>query len=347
MDGGRFPTAIDEALAALNPAIRKAFMDAIAQMVSAVQIGLLEDAIRAGDIQRAWAVLQIGPAYFARMDRVISEAHWQAGSSALAALPKLTDPASGQRVVVGFNGRHPRAEAWSRDRAGNLIEGIDGIVPDMKQGVRAFIEAGVEQGQGPAKVARDIVGRVSRLTGKREGGILGLNSQQVDWVIKARAELNDPAKMANYLTRTRRDARFDKIVRAAMQAGKPVSQADAERIIGRYNDRLLQLRGETIARTESITAMRAGKHEAYQQLVESGKVRADQIIRTWRATNDNRTRLDHAEMGSKSIRGMGPWTMPDGSLVNYPGDQSMGASARETINCRCMTEYQIDRRGTF
>ena len=197
-------------------------------------------------------------------------------------------------------------------------------------------------------MARQIVGTMSQATGKREGGILGLNSQQTDYVISARAELSDPAAMANYFTRQRRDARFDNIVRKAMADGKPVASADIDRIVQRYTDRLLALRGETIARTESITALRAGRHEGYRQLVDSGKVRADQVIRTWRSAHDSRTRMDHLAMDGTDLRGLDkPFTAPDGSQMAYPGDTNLGATARETINCRCHLDYQIDRRGTF
>ena len=214
--------------------------------------------------------------------------------------------------------------------------------------MRNFIRAGIESGAGPAKVAREIVGTMNRATGQRVGGILGLNAQQTDYAISARAELSNPATMENYFSRERRDRRFDGIVRKAMADGKPVSAADTDRIVQRYKDRLLQLRGETIARTEAITALRAGRHEAYQQLVESGKVQAKQIIRTWRSAHDSRTRLDHLTLDKTDIRGLDqPFTAPDGSLMAYPGDTSMGASARETIQCRCHLDYQIDRRGTF
>lgn len=194
-------------------------------------------------------------------------------------------------------------------------------------------------------MAREVVGRINRATGRREGGIIGLHSQQMGYVANMRAELADPATMANYFTRARRDKRYDAIVRKAMAEGRAVSKADIDRIAGRYADRLLALRGETIARNESINALRAGQHEGYRQLVESGAVRDDQIIRKWSSAHDSRTRHDHLAMDGQTIRGLSvPFTAPDGSMLAYPGDTSLGASARETIQCRCQAQYQIDRK---
>jgi len=75
-------------------------------------------------------------------------------------------------------------------------------------------------------------------------------SNQEDHVHNIIDELSDPALMSNYFTRTRRDKRFDGIVRQAMSCGQPVGQLYIDRMAGRYSDRLLALRGETIARSK-------------------------------------------------------------------------------------------------
>lgn len=84
--------AFAAALAKLEPAVRDAFLEAIARLTSNAQRALVEDAIRAGDIARAIAALQIDAAFYAPLDRAISEAYYQGGVMALANLPRLTDP---------------------------------------------------------------------------------------------------------------------------------------------------------------------------------------------------------------------------------------------------------------
>jgi hypothetical protein len=217
---------------------------------------------------------------------------------------------------------------------------IEGIIADQKDAVRQVVRAGLEAGRGPRDVALDIVGRINRATGRREGGILGLTSGQTDAVIRARSELANLD--AGYFRRVRRDARFDGLVRRAIRDDKPLSSADINKITGRYSDRLLQLRGETIARTEGITALGAGQFEGFQQLVDSGQVREDQIERTWQATGDARTRIDHLAMNKQQVKGLHePFIAPDGSRLLYPRDISHGASASETINCRCYMKIRV------
>lgn len=193
------------------------------------------------------------------------------------------------------------------------------------------------------------MGRINRATGKREGGIIGLNSQQTDAVIRAARELasGDPTQMLNYLGRKRRDARFDGLVRKAMEAGKPLSQADIDKITGRYKDRLLKLRGETIARTEMLNGLRAGRHEQWQQAIEKG-LDANRVRVTWGATGDARTRDTHMLLNKTKVKFGQVFTTLTGVRMAYPGDVTQPGNnakllAAETIQCRCYAAYSIVR----
>ena len=201
------------------------------------------------------------------------------------------------------------------------------------------------EGRNPRDTALDIVGRINRATGVREGGILGLNSGQTAAVIKARAELlsGDTAQLRNYLTRARRDKRFDRLVMQAIRDGKPVAKADVDRITARYKDRLLQLRGEMIARTETLASLNAGKEESIRQLVDSGKVQRSQVKKVWRATGDDRTRDSHMALNGVEVGLDQPFISPlTGAQMMHPHDTSRGAPASETIGCRCFYEIKID-----
>lgn len=80
------------ALDKLEPEFRKAFEEAVAKVTSQAQLSLLEDAIRAGDVAKALAVLNLDPTFFAPLDRAISEAQWRGGVMILAGLGALKDP---------------------------------------------------------------------------------------------------------------------------------------------------------------------------------------------------------------------------------------------------------------
>ena len=208
---------------------------------------------------------------------------------------------------------------------------------DQRQAIRQVLEAGLNAGRNPRSVALELVGRIEN--GQRTGGIVGLTSQQAGYVLNARKQLEelDPA----YFQRERRDKRFDKLVKRAIADGKPLAKADVDRITGRYADRLLNLRGEVIARTEMIAALHAGQYEGMRQLIETGKVRADQVTKVWSATGDGRTRDTHLAMNGQAVRFDRAFTSPSGAQLRYPHDESLGAPADEIIQCRCHMTLRV------
>jgi len=143
-----------------------------------------------------------------------------------------------------------------------------------------------------------------------------------------------------YLTRTRRDKRFDRTVLKAEREGKPLTQTQINKMVNRYSSRLLMLRGITISRTEAHRALNAAQYEALQQLVDTGKVQPNQIRRVWDATGDMRTRRTHAIMDSQSVGLNEDFVSPSGAKLRYPGDPKGGGA--ETINCRCVAKVRID-----
>lgn len=240
--------------------------------------------------------------------------------------------------MARFDGRNPRAERVARDLSSRLVTNI---INDQREAIRAVIEEGIEAGRGPRDTALDIVGRVNRATGKREGGIVGLHSGQAKAWVKAGTELDelDPA----YFERKLRDKRFDSMVRRAIAEGKPLSKADRERVLNRYQDRLLKHRADTIARTETIASLNAGRDQGIRQLIEAGNITEDQVFKVWDSTGaDGRTRDTHLGMEDQRRRLGEPFVSPSGARMMHPGDVSLGAPGSETINCRCVLRFDID-----
>lgn len=200
-----------------------------------------------------------------------------------------------------------------------------------------MLEDGLNAGRNPRSVALELVGRI--VDGKRQGGIVGLTSQQAGYVLNARRQLQDLD--AGYFTRALRDRRFDKLVKKAIADEKPLSRADIDRITGRYADRLLNHRGEVIARTEMISALHAGQYEGMRQLIDTGKVRADQVTKVWSATGDGRTRDSHLHMNNVAVPFNRPFVTETGAQMQYPQDVSLGAPASEVIACRCHALYKV------
>lgn len=314
--------------------LRYAFLEAVADIVSRAELARIIERLERSDIEGAIAAVHLDGAAFRNLDDAIAQAFNAGGAAVVGSLPILRDP-SGGRFVVRWDARNLRAESWLRSHSSSLITRI---TADQMQSIRTALSLGLAEGRNPRRVALDVVGRINRVTGRRDGGLLGLTPQQERFVAGARAELSsgDATAMRAYLARTRRDKRFDRAVLDAITAGKAVPAETLARITGRYADRLLQLRGETIGRTETSAALNQSGIEAMRQAADAGAVDAGTITKVWHTARDPRVRDSHATLDGETVGLDGLF----GNGLAYPGDPSGGPE--ETANCRCWLETRID-----
>lgn len=314
------------------PQFAQAFAEAVADIKSVAQIRAIERAIADNDVAGVIRAMALDDRFWRGMDEQL-----RAAFTAGALYNEGLIPASAGvgPVQFRFDGRHARAENWVRNRSSNLIVEIGRI---QREAVRVVVREGLASGDGPRTIARALIG-IPEGNG-RVGGIIGLTSTQASYVQAARRQLEtlDSA----YFRKGRRDARFDRTVRKAIRDGKPLTAAQIDRITARYADRLLQLRGETVARTESISALNAGRYEGYQQMIEEGVVPASAVKLVWQATPGVRTRDTHRAMNKQTKRWGEAFQSPRGALLRHPGDSSLGAPAREVVNCRCSVRAVLD-----
>lgn len=309
--------------------VAQAFMTAIRDLTRQVEIQKLLLALERRDLDAAMQALHIDRAAFQPLEAKLVEAFTAGGQGAVASMPAAVS------IGFRFDPGNQRAAAIIRETAATLITRLTQGEIDQ---ARAFLADGMARGAGPRSVALDLVGRISRATGNREGGLIGLSGPYRDYVATARAELasTNPALLRNYLARNQRDRRYDRAVARAIETGKPVPPETARTAITRYSARLVRLRGEVIARTEGLPAIRAAKHEAFQQLVDDGRVDVMDIVRGWSTTEDGRQRDTHDAMNGQEVRGLDiPFTSPSGAQMMFPGDTSRGAPASEIVACRC------------
>ncbi|MDX2334606.1 phage minor head protein [Brevundimonas vesicularis] len=318
-----------ELAAKYGPEVAQAFMTAIRDLTRQVEIQKLLLALERRDLDAAMQALHIDRAAFQPLEAKLVEAFTAGGQGAVATMPAAVS------IGFRFDPGNQRAAAIIRETAATLITRLTQGEIDQ---ARAFLADGMARGAGPRSLALDLVGRISRATGNREGGLIGLSGPYRDYVATARAELAsmDPLLLRNYLTRNQRDRRYDRAVTRAIETGKPVPPETARTAITRYSARLVRLRGEVIARTEGLPAIRAAKHEAYQQLVDDGRIDVMDIVRGWSTTEDGRQRDTHDAMNGQEVRGLDmPFTSPSGAQMMFPGDTSRGAPASEIVACRC------------
>lgn len=288
--------------------------------------------------------IEVSRAFLAPLDRAVDAAYYESGRSFNESL-RADARAAGTAITIRFDPGNPRAAGWLRAHSSRLVTEI---VEDQRMALRAVLEAGMAEGTNPRSVALDVVGRVNRASGRREGGLIGLHSGQIETAARAREELasGDPARMEAYFDRKLRARKFDKVVRAAIREGRPVRAPDIAQIVAGYRDNMLRWRGEMIARTEALTALSEAQNENMLQVIEAGGFRQDQVVKTWRAASDGRTRDTHVALNGKSVRMSAPFVSPSGAHLMFPRDSSLGAPASETIACRCRLNHAIDWKGT-
>lgn len=93
-----------------------------------------------------------------------------------------------------------------------------------------------------------------------------------------------------------------------------------------------------IARTETTYA----QNSARQSVGEYGKKHGFNILKQWVATSDGRTRDEHSDADGQFVPVDEPFEV-GGEELMFPGDFSLGASAWNTVNCRCTVVYIIDK----
>lgn len=317
---------LDAFLRGQEASIARAFRQAVAQIKSQARIAELEAAIRANDLEAAMRAAGLRPGSWTVVSEAVRASYISGGVFAVTtAIPK--------RYGFQFDPINPRAIDWLLAESSRLVTDI---TTHQREAVQVIMSAGVAEGRGPRSVALDIVGRVGR-TGRRQGGVIGLHGQFAGFADDARRQLEDLDP--SYLARTRRDRRYDRLVQAAIDNGTPLPQSAIDTIIGRYEDRLLQTRGETIARTEAIRAMNASAEESLRQVIDDGLADPDAVEREWDATLDSRTRPSHAAASGQRRRVGEPFDI-GGYPALYPGDPALPAG--ESINCRCFLRPSVD-----
>lgn len=317
-----------------EPTLAEAFFAAISEITSRVQLARIIAALEASNIDAAIDAIYLDRAAFNAFEEVIRRAYIDGGNVTANSLPIIRNP-DGSRFVVRFDARNLRAEQWLRQHSSELVTNI---VTEQRQVIRTHLESGLRDGRNPRTVALDVVGRIDKRTGTRTGGVIGLSAPQEQYVANARRELTDGDYSA-YFRREKRDKRFDRTIAKAARDGRALTQDEIGKIVGRYSDRLLKLRGDTIGRTEALASLNQAQYEALKQLVDTGRVKANQIRRVWDSASDLRVRRDHAIADGQTV-GLDEDFTIGGRQMRYPGDPRGGPE--QVINCRCVVKTRID-----
>ena len=86
-------------------------------------------------------------------------------------------------------------------------------------------------------------------------------------------------------------------------------------------------------------ARRIAQTETMIGMADAGAIAAStldvEFVKQWAVSGLGNTRETHLEMDGIIVEANEPFILPEGDLMMYPHDGSMGASAGEIINCAC------------
>lgn len=314
----------------MEPQVARAFIAAIRDLTSNVRFNDLVAAIERNDLESAIRAIDMEPAVFARITGTVAESFSAGG--AIVAGGTAWRGATGGRVVVRWDMANPRAEKYIREMNSKIT---GWFTSEAREIIRDTMANGYALGRGPRQIGLELVGRVTP-TG-RQGGIVGLSAPQAKYVQNMRRYI-ESGDIASYLNMTKRDKRYDAMVKRG-----DLSSTQIDKITQRYSDRLLKLRGDTIARTETAQAVEAGRFEAFEQYQEKTGVPDEAIVRRWDHAGGKTSRDWHSDMNGMEVIGLSqPFITPRGAALMFPCDTSLGAGADEVVNCRCMQTIRIN-----
>lgn len=320
-------------------AVLAAFIAVVQSVRDQVTIQEIVRALEEGNVDRVIFLLQLDQATYEPLENEILQSFRTGGLTGAQQVGAI--PLQNGELAARFNIRAPQSEAWAAAMSSRLVVEI---IEPQREVIRDIIRQGLADGRNPRSMALDIVGRVSKATGKREGGYIGLAGNQAQWVANARAELENLD--SNYFTRSLRDKRLDSTIRKAIESGEPLQAATIDNAITRMQSRAERYRGETIARTEAIEALRAGQDQSIRQAYEQSDVLDKEVTREWSDSgNDGVTRPTHRRADGQKVQGMDTPFIVGGYRLMRPGDSSLGAPAKELISCRCRQLVRISWSG--
>lgn len=323
---------------AWEPRLSRAFRTAIRAMRDQVVLSELVQRIKAGDIEGAIRLVGLDPAKFRALDKALSDFFEAAGHDITLSIKPQAGPL-GLRIAPLFDVRAPSADGWIRNRTGELITQITDDQRALVRQALAPLRSGIDPmltGDTPQKLALDLVGRVSRETGSREGGLIGLTSQQAEWARNYAQEIAGDTPSAAALTRKLRDKRFDRTVARAIRDGEPISADLQEKMAAAYRNRALRYRAETIAKAEADAVAIQAQQEAWDQAVARGSVAESALRRFWLTAGDDHVRPTHRAvpgMNKAGVRLNEPFETPKGPTMQPGWSFDPG--------CRCRVRIRV------
>jgi len=150
-----------------------------------------------------------------------------------------------------------------------------------------------------------------------------------------------------------RDA-ISKARSALIEQGKEITNRAVAKEASSILKTRFNARAETIAisetqyAVESVKAIEANvlageqSFDGFAGTVAVSTVVVSNATKTWETTLDEKTRIAHAFADGQTVK-VTSFFIVDGQMLKFPRDTSLGATAKNVINCRCQASYSITR----
>lgn len=289
---------MQRATARLTPEMRAAWVEALGALRTSMTDDAIEQLLISGRINDVLTPELLNDV-FAGMRRQLLRGVQQGASAIVTVLP--------DSAQVAFTTRaNPRVIEAIRALDAFLLRPLR---EELRETVRLGVENGLRAGQNPRAIAREL----------RE--VIGLAPNQIAEVNNYRQALID-RRVGKALQYKLRDKRFDKTVQKGTYDAKKI-----DTMVARYRVRREADHANTIARTATLNANRAGAHAAVQSSVDAGSLDGSRTYKTWRTVGDSRVRDAHKAMNGERVR----WDELFSNGLDIPGE----------YNCRCLVSYRI------
>jgi hypothetical protein len=175
-----------------------------------------------------------------------------------------------------------------------------------------------------------------------------LFDNRIDEVLdfKKAKQLEREVRLINGTNVKEMDNSIRKVQERAAIDGRTLTRAETARQAREEFRNRARARSATIANTETqITAEQAKKTEANilqenDTELNNGQ-RMSEMKKMWNSVLDEKTRMSHVFADGQERKNNEPFVVENEKLMT-PGDTSLGASAKNVINCRCSSIYVLD-----
>lgn len=292
------PSDIEALAEKLEPALARAVRDLIKDHVASVNLDDLEEALKQGQTWRIIDIIgDVDPVKAAAVREQLQNAVWAGGALAVQS-PALRE------ARFAFQRLNPVLISWLESYSLNLIR-------DIQEGTRAAVRTALVEGMRAGRGSIDQARQIKQAVGltatqaksvqnyrrelenyhkKRSAKRWGLGNERSRQsgleVLRVDAKTGKPVDGIE--VRRLRDQRYDATLKRAMETGVPLKPEQIDKMVDRYQERLVQNRARTIARSESIRALNVGVAEAWRQAIEERKVSGDLVRKRWIISRDER-----------------------------------------------------------